>query len=105
LKNDAATTVLEEMINLGLALQPAPSDPIEEGVTLINSMLAHSAESPPRLVISRACPALIFALKVWTGKDEKTGACKDPIDCLRWAAVGGLADVGESLNLAEPACY
>jgi hypothetical protein len=56
-------------------------------------------------LISSACPALIFSLKVWTGKDEKKGACKDPIDCLRWIAVAGLEDVGESLMLVEPLAY
>jgi hypothetical protein len=92
---------------LGLAFAPAPADPIEEGVSLINSMLDfdEATERPPLLRISRECKAIIFSLRVWTGKDERKGSCKDPIDCLRWMAVAGLSDVGETLMLVEPMAY
>jgi hypothetical protein len=104
LKNDAATTVIEEMAALEVAFAPAPLDPIEEGIQLINSLLDHDPETgkEPRLYISSACQACIFALHVWTGRDEKLGACKDPIDCLRYMALAGLMDVGKSLQLVEP---
>jgi len=104
---DAATTLLEECALLGMPFSPAPNDTLEEGVSLINSMLDYDSEkgTEPMLFISSACPALIFSLTVWTGKDEKKGACKDPIDCLRWIAVAGLEDVGESLMLVEPSGY
>lgn len=104
---DAATTLLEEVAQLGMAYAPAPADPIEEGVTLINSMLdfEEGEGRQPKLRISRECKALIFALKIWTGKDERKGACKDPLDCLRWMAVAGLSDVGETLMLVEPMAY
>ena len=104
---DAATTLLEEVAQLGMAYAPAPADPIEEGVSLINSMLDwdEETERQPQLRISRECKALIFSLKVWTGKDERKGASKDPIDTLRWMAVAGLSDVGQSLMLVEPSAY
>jgi len=104
---DAATTLLEECAVLGMPFSPAPNDTLEEGVSLINSMLDFDVEkgTEPTLFISSACKALIFSLKVWTGKDDKTGACKDPVDCLRWIAVAGLEDVGESLMLVEPMGY
>jgi hypothetical protein len=105
---DAATTLLEECAVLGMPFSPAPNDTLEEGVSLINSMLDFepgSGAEEPTLFISSACRALIFALKVWTGKDEKTGACKDPVDCLRWVAVAALEDVGDSLMLVEPSGY
>jgi hypothetical protein len=104
LKNDAATTVIEEMAALEVAFAPAPLDPIDEGVSLINSLLDFELESgkEPKLYISSECKAVIFALKVWTGKDDKLGACKDPIDTLRYMALAGLSDVGQSLQLVEP---
>jgi hypothetical protein len=104
LKADAATTVIEECASLELAFAPAPLDPIEEGVSLINSLLDHDEGSgkEARLYISAQCKAVIFALKVWTGKDDKLGACKDPIDCLRYMALAGLMDVGQSFQLVEP---
>jgi len=104
LKNDAATTVIEEMAGLDLAFAPAPLDPIDEGVSLINSLLDFDAASDKeaRLYISSECKAVIFGLKVWSGRDEKLGACKDPIDCLRYMALAGLMDVGKSLQLVSP---
>src|SRR4029077_1983868 len=104
---DAATTLLEECAALGMPFSPAPNDSLEEGVSLINSMLDFddTLGTEPQLFISSACRALIFALKVWTGKDEKTGASKDPVDCLRWVAVAGLQDVGDSMTLVEPLAY
>jgi hypothetical protein len=90
-----------------MPFSPAPNDTLEEGVSLINSMLDFESQTgtEPTLFISKECRALIFALKVWTGKDEKTGACKDPVDCLRWVAVATLEDVGDSLMLVEPGGY
>lgn len=104
---DAATTLLEECAMLGMPFSPSPADPIDEGISLINSMLDFDSEkgTEPSLFISSRCQALIFALKVWTGKDEKKGASKDPVDCLRWIAVAGLQDVGETMMLVEPLSY
>jgi hypothetical protein len=104
LKSDAATTMIEECALLDLPFAPAPLDPIEEGVSLINSLLDFDPDhgKEPKLFISSECKAVIFSLKVWTGKDEKLGACKDPVDCVRWAAIAGLCDVGRSLQLVDP---
>src|SRR5262249_53062833 len=104
LRNDAATTVIEECGLLELQFAPAPLDPIDEGISLINSLLdfEDSDGKEAKLYISEACKAVIFALKVWTGKDEKLGACKDPIDCLRYMALAGLMDVGRSMQLVDP---
>jgi hypothetical protein len=103
LKSDAATTMIEECALLDLPFAPAPLDPIEEGVSLINSLLDFEPDGKePKLFISSACKAVIFSLKVWTGKDEKLGASKDPVDCVRWMAIAGLCDVGRSLQLVDP---
>jgi hypothetical protein len=104
LKNDAATTVIEEMAALEVAFAPAPLDPVDEGVSLINSKLDFEPDGgkDPKLYISSECKAVIFALKVWTGKDDKLGACKDPIDTLRYCCLAGLMDVGKSLQLVDP---
>ena len=101
---DAATTLLEEVAQLGMRFAPAPADPIEEGITLINSLLDFDEEAgkKPQLRISRDCKALIFSLRTWTGKDERKGACKDPVDCLRWAAVAGLEDIEGTLTIMQP---
>jgi len=61
-----------------------------------------ASDKEARLYISSECKAVIFGLKVWSGRDEKLGACKDPIDCLRYMALAGLMDVGKSLQLVSP---
>ena len=112
-KADASTTIIEECAELGMTFMPAPSDPLEEGISLINSMLDYDltgdeeeVSSGPHLFISEACPNCIFALKIWSGKDGSHGATKDVIDCLRYMAVGRLIDFdAQALTLEEGGAY
>lgn len=91
--DDRTVTLLDQCNDLDLAVAPAPRDMIDEGVQTINNMLDHKPEVPPTLFVSSDCKATIFALKEWTGADQKDGACKDPIDNLRYLLMLGLADV------------
>ena len=69
---------------------PAPGVALDEGITLINDALDYdntqevSSQNQPRLYVHESCRNLIFALQTWTGFDGKHGACKDPIDVLRY---------------------
>ncbi len=69
---------------------PAPGKHIDEGVALVNDLLYYDQsrsvddENYPRLYISDRCPNLIYAMREWTNADGDRGACKDPIDCLRY---------------------
>jgi phage terminase large subunit-like protein len=74
-------------------LTPAAGISIDEGVAIINDWLGYDKTRPidalnqPKLFVSWDCENLIFALKEWTGADGQKGACKDPIDTLRYLAV------------------
>jgi len=98
-RNDVTITVLEQCIEAGLDVSPAPYDLIDEGVQLINNLLDYDKnkevgfENEPHLYISSECKGVIFALKEWTGADGKEGACKDPIDTLRYMAMAQLVDI------------
>ena len=87
---DRPTTLLEELAELGYDFIPTPGLQIDEGIELINEALDYDPSmdlgigNEPKLYISSECKNLIFALKTWTGKDGKEGACKDPIDTLRY---------------------
>jgi hypothetical protein len=76
---------------MGMEFKSADGRSIDEGVDLINNALAYDPDRPvgtgnePRLFISNACSNLIYSLKEWTGADGNKGACKDPLDCLRYA--------------------
>jgi hypothetical protein len=95
-ENDRPVTLLTNYQDIGLNFELTPGDDIDEGVRLINDLLAYDPNRPvdatncPRLFIARSCINTIFALKIWTGRDGRKGATKDPIDNLRYFALLGL---------------
>lgn len=111
LKNDQSNTLLDELNGLDFPIAPAPFDLIDEGVSLINDLLDYDRNkeidinNEPKLYISSDCPATIFALKEWTGADGKTGACKDPVDCLRYMAMSHLVDIEGAELVTKVRCY
>ena len=97
-EKDRPVTLQDEFDDIGLEFGLTPGDEIAEGVTLINDLLDFDREQVidyfncPKLYISEECINLIFSLQNWTGKDGNSGACKDPIDVLRYAVLLGLED-------------
>lgn len=77
----------------GMYFEPAAGRGIDEGVGVINDWLAWNPNESlgegnrPLLYVSKACQNLIYSLREWTGQDGDKGACKDPVDCLRYLAV------------------
>lgn len=61
------------------------------GEELINQFL-NPAPGGRKLYISSACKNTIFALQHMTGADGQKGACKEPIDCLRYGFESGMLD-------------
>lgn len=61
------------------------------GEELINQYL-NPAPGGRKLYISAACKNTIFALQHMTGADGQKGACKEPIDCLRYGFESGMLD-------------
>lgn len=105
--NARVTSLLEQMGEIGMYFIPASGKDIGDGVGMINDGLDYDDEveigkySPhlarlnePLLYISNECPNLIYSLREWTGKDGLHGACKDPIDCLRYGFEADLQFVG-----------
>jgi hypothetical protein len=100
---EGGTTLLEECHALGFPFAPAPKEHIDEGVSLINDLLDFEREETnnelkvkPKLYFSEKCVNTIFAMKVWTGKDQRMGACKDPVDCLRFMSTARLSAFSDS---------
>jgi hypothetical protein len=97
------------MNDLGMDFMAASGKEIEEGTGLINDMLDYDTNvergkysatlaraNEPKLFISRECPNVIYSLREWTGKDKQHGACKDPVDVLRYAALAELQYLGDT---------
>jgi hypothetical protein len=99
---EGGTTLLEELAMLGEPFSPAPKEHIDEGVSLINNLLDFERGEDdkileaPKLYLSEACGNTVFALKLWTGRDHRMGACKDPIDCLRFMATARLVGFSDA---------
>lgn len=100
-------TLIQIFEQLGLWFQPAGKESgaldgqtrVEESTKMVNSLLDYDVEKTklnpetggvtfmgkaPRLYISERCTNTIFSLSTWTNADGQKGACKDPIDCLRY---------------------
>lgn len=100
LAKENPTTLIEQMEELDLSFLPTAGDTIDEGVELINTLLDYDPAKPvdatnePKLYVSEECENFIYSLHEWTGADGQRGACKDPVDLLRYMALGDLQDVG-----------
>jgi hypothetical protein len=96
LENDRPVTLIDQFEQLDLFFEPTPGDDISEGVEMINEWLSFDSEKPidffnqPTMYVSEECPDIIYALQNWTGLDGQKGACKDPVDVVRYAALSDL---------------
>jgi len=107
LEVDRPVTLITDFEKWGVVFLPitghgeGDNSAIREGVIEINALLRYDAEKPvdyfnaPKLKISNRCRNLIYSLQNWTGHDGTKGACKDPIDCLRYLVQGGYAHLPE----------
>lgn len=93
---EGGTTLLEELQFCGSNFLPSPREHIDEGVSLINNLLDYERgedneiRAKPKLYFSEKCANTIFSVKIWTGKEQRMGASKDPIDCLRFMVTARL---------------
>jgi hypothetical protein len=80
----------------------ASGNAIEQGVSLINDMLANN-----QLLVHEDCESLIYSLREWTGADKDKGATKDPIDCLRYLVQEDVLLINKAgMNkFAKKGCY
>jgi phage terminase large subunit-like protein len=89
-ENDRPVTLAENLAGIGLPCELTPGDEIAEGVGLINDRLSYDDLRPvdalncPTLFVAASCKNTIFALETWRNSEKGRGACKDPIDNLRY---------------------
>jgi len=95
-----------------LVFQPASGVQLDEGIQAINSLLQWDDERPmdavmnaPRLFVSRACGNVIWAMQHWTGRDGEKGACKDPVDLMRYMALAELQYLSGPLRSSGGGAY
>lgn len=99
--DEEPTTILEELAEWGIDFTPiagrmrSSGQVRMEGVQEINDRLSYDRDreidyfNRPKLLVGEWCGNTIFSLETWSGLDGTKGACKDPIDNLRYCAQSG----------------
>ena len=99
---DGATTIISDLDECDMTFIPAPGVEIENGLQLINNLLAYDDTKPidslnaPKLYISDRCQNLIFAMQEYTAQGGQKENCKDPIDVLRYLCCAGCDFIEET---------
>lgn len=84
-------TLYDLCCELDDGFEPASGKRISSGEELINALL-NPTQGGQRLFVSERCRNTIFALSYYTGADGQRGACKEPIDCLRYGLESGMLE-------------
>ena len=97
------SSIMEDLSDAGMEFIPAPGVEIEDGIQALHNKMAYDRKRPidganrPHLYISDACENIIRAIQEYTGDDGKDEAQKDPLDCLRYAAVAEIRYIDPKL--------
>lgn len=92
---------LLDMEDMDMLFVPAPGIDEEPGIQSIQDKLAYNPKKPidaqnrPHLYIAESCTNVIKALQEYNGS-SRDHPWKDPIDCLRYAAVHGIDYVSKT---------
>jgi len=107
LQNDAPVTLISKFEDIGLSYLDTPGDDISEGVQMVNDWLDYVEDdnlgivTVPYLLFAENVGNTLFAVQTWTGADGAKGACKDPVDLLRYASLADLQNVDIEAAQAE----
>jgi len=89
-ENDRPVTLYEDLQELGMDFSLAPGSSITDGISRINTALDFDCDAEqsffnkPKLYVSDACPNTIYSMENWMNVDGQKGACKDPVDNVRY---------------------
>jgi len=103
IEKDRPETLQTQFDDIGLIFNLTPGVDIADGVSAINSALDYEESddrpekrflNPPHFFVSEDCENSIYALENWMNADGQSGACKDPIDLIRYFFMAECEDVG-----------
>jgi len=94
-KSEGASNIIDELTyESGLEVYPAEGLDVEVGIQAINTLLSwdDGAEmgvgNMPKLMVSDGCQNFIVAMNEWVNDGNAKHPCKDPVDCIRYLAIG-----------------
>lgn len=97
IENDRPETLVTFFDDLNLFFNLTPGADVTDGVSKINSALDYEdGVSAPHFFISEECENSIYALENWLNADGDKGACKDPIDLMRYCFMAGCEDIAKN---------
>jgi len=94
--DEGATTIISDLDKHDMTVIPAPGVDVDNGIQLIQGLLAWNPEKPrdslnsPRYFVSDRCENHIHAMCEYTAKGGANEATKDFIDPARYAAVSNI---------------
>ena len=93
-KSEGTSNIIADLQDEGINVYPAEGLPIDDGLQAINSLLSYDKTRPigfhnhSRLIFSDRCGNTLFCCMNYKVEDGLKGVCKDPVDCLRYIAIG-----------------
>lgn len=93
-KEQGTSNIISDLADFEVYASPASGIHIDDGLQAINSLLSYDNNEPigfnnhSRLIFSDKCGNTIFCCMNYRVEDGGKGVCKDPVDCLRYIAVG-----------------
>lgn len=107
--SEVQTDSAQRVTGPAMDLIPASGVSIEEGIGLVNDLLDWNEQEPlvailnqPHLFVCEDCAQVRWMFENYTGRAGEAGACKDPADLARYAALAKLEDLGTSTVRMKP---
>jgi hypothetical protein len=93
-KAEGTSNIISDLADEGIHAYPADGLDIETGLQSINSLLSYDSSEPigfdnhSKLIFSDKCGNTIHCCSNYQIEHGHKGVCKDPVDCLRYVAIG-----------------
>ncbi len=93
-KAEGTSNIISDLADEDIFVYPADGLDIETGLQAINSLLSYDTSKPvgyenhSRLIFSDKCGNTIHCCSNYQLEHGHKGVCKDPVDCLRYVAIG-----------------
>jgi len=103
IENDRPVTLQTVFDELNVFFFLTPGGDISDGVSKINSALDFEGEmvdgvwrfvQAPHFFVCDECENTLYAIENWMNADGQKGACKDPVDLIRYFFMAQCEDVG-----------
>jgi hypothetical protein len=93
-KSEGTSNIISDLADEDIFVNPAEGLDIETGLQAINSLLSYDPSKPigfdnhSKLIFSDKCGNTIHCCSNYQVEHGPKGVCKDPVDCLRYVAIG-----------------